>query len=279
MSHAVANSLQLSKTHYENFPVASMLMPRHLREPVALIYAFARQADDFADEGDLDADARITLLTGYRQQLDRIAARQPCQDAFFDALAASLQQHQLPLAPLYDLLDAFTQDVTKIRYAHFDELLDYCRRSANPVGRLMLHLYGAATPENLAYSDNICSALQIINFLQDIAIDYRKDRIYLPQDELRRFGISEADIANGNTHAAWWQLMQFQIQRARRMLASGKPLGRVLQGRIGLEMRLIIAGGETILDKLQQGRGDVFNHRPVLRPWDWIIMLFKAATR
>jgi squalene synthase HpnC len=279
MFHAVTNSLHLSKTHYENFPVASVLMPRRLREPVALIYAFARQADDFADEDDIDAHTRIALLNGYRQQLDHIAAQQPCQDAFFDALAASLQQHQLPLAPLYDLLDAFTQDVTKTRYQHFDELLDYCRRSANPVGRLMLHLYDAATPENIAHSDNICSALQIINFLQDIAIDYQKNRIYLPQDELRQFGISEADIANGNTNAAWWQMMQFQIQRARQMLANGKPLGRILQGRIGLEMRLIIAGGETILDRLQQGRGDVFNHRPVLRSWDWINMLFKAFTR
>lgn len=278
MPQAVINSLNLSKTHYENFPVASILMPRRLREPVALIYAFARQADDFADEGDLDADTRIALLNGYRQQLDNIAAQRPCQDAFFDTLAASLRQHQLPLAPLYDLLDAFTQDVTKNRYADFDELLQYCQRSANPVGSLMLHLYGAATPQNIAYSDNICSALQIINFLQDVAIDYQKNRIYLPVDELRQFGISEADISNGNISAAWQQMMQFQIQRAQALLASGKPLGRVLQGRIGLEMRLIIAGGETILAKLHQIHGDVFNHRPILRPWDWINMLFNAFT-
>lgn len=278
MPQAAADSLRLSKTHYENFPVASLLMPRRLRKPVALIYAFARQADDFADEGDMDANTRIALLNDYRQQLDRIAANQPCDDDFFDMLAASLRQHQTPLEPLYDLLDAFSQDVTKNRYANFGELLDYCTRSANPVGKLMLHLYGAATPQNIVYSNHICSALQIINFLQDVAIDYQKNRIYLPLDELRQFGISEADIASGQPHPVWWLMMQFQIQRARALLTSGKPLGHILPGRIGLEMRLIIAGGETILAKLQHVRGDVFNHRPTLRPWDWITMLFKAFT-
>lgn len=278
MPQAVADSLRLSKTHYENFPVASLLMPRRLREPVALIYAFARQADDFADEGDWDADTRIALLNGYRRQLDHIAAHQSCGNDFFDALAASLRQHQLPLEPLYDLLNAFTQDVTKNRYADFGELLDYCTRSANPVGVLMLHLYGAATPQNIAHSNNICSALQIINFLQDVAIDYQKNRIYLPLDELRQFGISAADIASGQSHRAWWPMMQFQIERAQALLGSGKPLGRTLQGCIGLEMRLIIAGGETILTKLHQAQGDVFNHRPILRPWNWINMLFKAFT-
>jgi squalene synthase HpnC len=277
MPSTVTDSLNLSKTHYENFPVASVLMPKRLREPVQLIYAFARQADDFADEGNHDAATRIAWLDGYRRQLDRISDGQPIQDAFFNHLAASLKAHNLPLQPLYDLLDAFTQDVTKTRYASIDELLDYCQRSANPVGRLMLHLYGAATAENISYSDHICSALQIINFLQDVAIDYRKNRIYLPQDDLQRFNISEQDIANSHFSADWEQMMAFQIQRAQDMLESGKPLGRVLKGRIGLEMRLIIAGGETILGKLRQRRGDIFNHRPVLRPWDWANMLFKAV--
>lgn len=276
MSSAVTESLALSQSHYENFPVASIFMPRRLRKPVALIYAFARQADDFADEGELDDGTRLALLNGYRQQLDNIAVHQPCNNALFDALAAALQRHHLPITPLYDLLDAFSQDVTKHRYDDFGQLLDYCRRSANPVGCLMLHLYDAATPQNMAYSDSICSALQIINFLQDVAIDYQKNRIYLPQDDLKRFGISEQDIASGSASPAWQQMMLFQIERAQNMLNQGKPLGRVLRGRIGLEMRLIIAGGETILRKLRQQHGDIFNHRPVLQPWDWLTMLFKA---
>ncbi len=265
--------------HYENFPVASVLMPRELRHPVMLIYAFARRADDFADEGDLTGEQRLALLAGYRQQLDLIAAGQASSDEFFNALSAMVTAHQLPLQPFYDLLDAFAQDVTQTRYTDFAQLMDYCRRSANPVGRLMLHLYRQVTPQNLEYADAICSALQIINFLQDVVIDYRKDRIYLPQDELQRFHVPETQIANNDAGANWWPLMQFQIERARQLLHAGKPLGRILQGRIGLEMRTIIAGGDTILDKLTACRGDIFLHRPTLNAWNWISMLYRALSK
>jgi squalene synthase HpnC len=265
--------------HYENFPVASFLMPRELRHPVMLIYAFARRADDFADEGDLSGEQRLALLAGYRLQLDLIAARQASSDPFFNALSAMVTARQLPLQPFYDLLEAFAQDVTQARYADFAQLMDYCRRSASPVGRLMLHLYQQVTPQNVEYADAICSALQIINFLQDVAIDYRKDRIYLPQDELQRFHVSETQIANNDAAAEWWPLMRFQIERARHMLHSGKPLGNILQGRIGLEMRTIIAGGETILDKLTACRGDIFQHRPTLNAWNWISMLYRALSK
>jgi phytoene/squalene synthetase len=143
----------------------------------------------------------------------------------------------------------------------------------------MLHLYRQATPQNIEYADAICSALQIINFLQDVAIDYRKDRIYLPQDELQHFHVPETQIANNDASGEWWTLMQFQIDRARAMLQSGKPLGTILQGRIGLEMRTIIAGGETILDKLTACRGDIFQHRPTLNAWSWISMLYRALSK
>jgi squalene synthase HpnC len=262
--------------HYENFPVASFLMPGALRQPVMLIYSFARQADDFADEGELSAEQRLALLAGYRRQLDLIAAGQPSNDRFFIDLSVMIAARQLPLQPFYDLLDAFSQDVTQARYSDFEQLLSYCRRSANPVGRLMLHLYERVTPQNIEYADAICSALQIINFLQDIAIDYRKNRIYLPQDELQRFHVTETQLANNDAGDAWWPLMQFQIARTRSMLHSGKPLGRILPGRIGLEMRTIIAGGETILDKLSACRGDIFRHRPTLNIWNWISMLYRA---
>jgi squalene synthase HpnC len=265
--------------HYENFPVASFLMPRELRHPVMLIYTFARRADDFADEGDLSGEERLALLVGYRRQLDMIAAEQPSNDEFFHELSVMIAARQLPLQPFYDLLDAFTQDVTQTRYTDFEQLLDYCRRSANPVGHLMLHLYRQATPQNIEYADAICSALQIINFLQDVAIDYRKDRIYLPQNELQRFHVPETQIANNDISGEWWALMRFQIDRARAMLHAGKPLGHILQGRIGLEMRTIIAGGETILDKLTACRGDIFQHRPTLNAWNWISMLYRALSK
>jgi squalene synthase HpnC len=266
----------MTTQHYENFPVASVLLPRKLRRPVGLIYAFARQADDFADEGDLEPAQRLELLNGFRTELDRIGAGKAPDKPLFQDLAAMIAEFRLPLEPFYDLLDAFSQDVVKTRYASFGEVMDYCRRSANPVGRLLLHLYGAAEPRNLAYSDAICSSLQLINFLQDVAIDYRKDRIYLPQDEMEKFRISEAQIARSDSSGTWGMFMLSQIERTRKLLQAGAPLGRILPGRIGLEMRMIIMGGESILRKLHKSQGDVFNHRPVLKPGDWAYMLYRS---
>lgn len=267
----------MTDQHYENFPVASILLPRHLRRPVSIIYTFARQADDFADEGDLDSATRLALLDGFRVELHRITAGSAPETELFTQLAEIVAQYQLPVQLFHDLLDAFSQDVRKKRYAHFGELMDYCRRSANPVGRLLLHLYGATDRRNLAYSDAICSSLQLINFLQDVEIDYRKDRIYLPQDEMEKYRISEEQIARGDSSGAWSTFMLFQIERTRKLLQSGAPLGKILPGRIGLEMRMIIMGGESILRKLHKSRGDVFNQRPVLKTRDWAYMFYRSV--
>ena len=263
--------------HYENFPVASVLLPKRLRRPVEIIYHFARQADDFADEGDISNEERLAKLDAFRAELNRIANGEAPQTPLFCDVASIVAEFHLPLQLLHDLLDAFSQDVVKKRYANFDEVLDYCRRSANPVGRLLLHLYEEATPQNLAYSDAICTSLQLINFWQDVKKDYAIKRIYLPLDEMAQYGISEEHIAQGRVDAAWQALMKFQCARARGMMRSGAPLGSILSGRIGLEMRLIIAGGLRILDKLDAVDYDMFNRRPVLKPWDWVIMLLKSA--
>jgi len=272
-------SLALANAHYENFPVASILLPMRLRMPIGLIYSFARQADDFADEGDLSSAQRVALLDSFKQELDLIRAKVAPKTPFFITLQAMIQTHQLPLMPFYDLLDAFSQDVVKSRYENFDEVMDYCRRSANPIGRLILHLYGAVTPGNIGYSDAICSSLQIINFLQDVTIDYKKDRIYFPLDEMQKYNITESQIANGDISGAWSSFMELEINRARNLLQSGAPLGLVLPGRFGLEMRTIIAGGERILNKLSKSRGDMFHQRPVLKLGDWAMMLYKAALK
>ncbi len=263
--------------HYENFPVASWVLPSRLRRPVELVYWFARRADDFADEGDAPAAERLRQLADFGRELDRIEAGTPSDTPLFQALAPVIREHRLPIGLFRDLLSAFSQDVTKQRYADFGEVMDYCRRSANPVGRLLLHLYGETAPRSMAYSDGICSSLQLINFLQDIEIDYRKDRIYLPQDEMTKFRITESQIARGDASGTWWPFMQFEIERARKLLQSGAPLGLALPGRIGLEMRTIIAGGETILRKLHQAKGDMYTQRPRLKPWDWARMLLKAV--
>jgi phytoene synthase len=263
--------------HYENFPVASVLLPAPLREPVAAIYAFARSADDFADEGRLPAEERLRLLDGYRAELDAVAAGRPSGHPIFRRLAPVITEYQLPPQLFRDLLEAFTQDVTKTRYANYAELLDYCRRSADPVGRLLLHLFGAATPEKLKRSDGICSALQLINHWQDVAVDWQKPRVYLPQDDLARFGVGEEQIAAGRCDDAWRALMRFQVDRARALMLEGAPLGRDLPGRIGLEIRAIVAGGLRILDKIEAVNYDVFRRRPVLEKPDWARILWRAA--
>src|SRR5712692_9647608 len=256
---------RVSVGHYENFPVASLLLPVRLREPVGVIYRFARGADDIADEGDDAAQTRLEKLKDYRTQLEA-----PSE------VASLIRRRDLPVELFEDLLDAFTQDVTKKRYANFPELLDYCRRSANPVGRLLLHLFKRTTDSDLACSDAICSALQLVNFWQDVEIDYAKGRIYLPQDEMARHDVTEQHILNKKCDEAWRELMRFQVERTRQLMLSGKALGRALPGRVGLEIRATIQGGLRILKKIENADYDVFRRRPVLRGFDWPLLLARA---
>lgn len=266
--------------HYENFPVASLLLPAAMRRPISIVYRFARSADDFADEGDLVAEERLQLLDGYRTELRRIEQGQAATTPLFQDLQREvISAHQVPIELFQHLLDAFSQDVVKTRYANFDELLHYCARSADPVGRIVLHLAGQATPANLTQSDAICSALQLINFWQDVAIDWQKERIYLPQDDMQRFGVNAADIAAGGVSPNWWPLMQFQLNRTHALLARGAPLAHRLPGRLGLEIRLTVHGGAKVLTKLREAQGDVFRHRPKLSKFDWLGLLAKALLR
>ena len=266
----------MSVDHYENFPVASLLLPARLRYPVTQIYRFARAADDLADEGNLTPACRLNELAEFDRELVRIAKNEPPGSLLFAELGPVIREHALPLQLFHDLLSAFAQDVVKKSYANFHDLLDYCRRSANPVGRLLLKLYEADTPQNHLWSDEICTSLQIINFLQDIKIDYGIGRIYMPEDEMARFGVTSAQIAAADTGGAWRTFMHFQIDRARKMLWNGAPLGRTLRGRIGLEMRMIVAGGDRILSKIEAAQCDVFAHRPTLRSYDWMLMLMRT---
>ena len=264
--------------HYENFPVASLLVPAKLRRPIEVIYRFARSADDIADEGDASAEDRLADLAAYRAELGRISAGTRPQTPLFVDLAAVIERHALPIELFNDLLDAFAQDVVKKRYADYPELMDYCRRSANPVGRLVLHLFGRTEAEHLAQSDCICSALQLINFWQDVAVDWQKDRVYIPQTDLPHFRVSEADIAAGRWSANWAALMDFEIDRAQALMRRGAPLVRALPGRLGWEIRLTVQGGLRILERLRQVRGDVFTRRPKLGKWDWLLLAGRSIT-
>lgn len=266
----------MSIDHYENFPVASVLLPARLRPAVQAIYAFARTADDIADEGNASAEQRLQQLQAFETALERIEKKIPSEDVLFQALEQTIVAYDLPLQPFYDLLSAFKQDVVTTRYRQFNELLDYCRRSANPVGSLMLHLYGQASAQNVRDSDAICSALQLINFWQDVAVDWQKARIYLPLDDLQRFGVSESQIANGTANPDWQRLMAFQVQRARSMMSAAAPLALRLPGRIGWELRLVIQGGLRILEKLEASQYDMFRHRPKLNKMDWLLLAWRA---
>jgi phytoene synthase len=266
----------VSVGHYENFPVASLLLPRELRAPVAVIYRFARTADDYADEGNDPANVRLAKLQEFRLELQGIESGKPAGSPLFADLARIIEEHRLPIGLFHDLLDAFSQDVVKNRYANFAEVLDYCRRSANPVGRLLLHLFGKNSPENCEYSDRICSALQLINFWQDVEVDFRKQRIYLPQDELRRFGVTETQIAERRCDAAFQDLLRFQSERARAMMLEGVPLLERLDGRFKLEIAVTVQGGLRILEKLAGANYDMFRHRPAHRWVDWPILLLRA---
>ncbi|HEY8099376.1 MAG TPA: squalene synthase HpnC [Burkholderiaceae bacterium] len=266
----------MSVEHYENFPVASILLPRKLRPAVEAIYAFARSADDLADEGDATPEARLAALNAYESTLDQIQNRQPADNNLFKTLANIVHAYDLPLQPFRNLLSAFKQDVVTKRYPTYEAMLDYCSRSANPVGNLMLRLYGQADAQNLCDSDAICSALQIINFWQDIAIDWQKDRIYLPLEDLARFGVTEKHLVDGQVDACWRALMVFEIKRVRELMLSGAPLALRLRGRIGWELRLVIQGGLRILERIEAVDYDVFNQRPQLRKTDWLLMAWRA---
>lgn len=268
----------MARSHYENFPVASRFAPARFRYPIAVVYAFARSADDFADEGDLAPRERLEKLDDYRERLRRLGDDRGGDHPIFVALHDVVSRHRLPLQLFHDLLTAFTMDVTKRRYEHFSEVLGYCRYSANPVGRLLLHLYDKAGETNLERSDDICTALQLINFLQDIQQDLREsDRIYLPLDEMARHGVSEADIREGGNPTAMKKLTEAQLDRIEAMLKRGAPLGRALPGRAGFELRLTLAGAERIVSHLRT------HHDPYARPrltrGDWLRMLWQALIR
>ena len=260
----------MSAGHYENFPVASLLVPQRLRPAILAVYRFARMADDFADEGDAAPVERLAALDRFEAALDAIEVGSPPSTPPFPELAAAIARHGMAVAPFRDLLSAFRQDVTTTRYPSAAALFDYCRRSANPIGRLMLRIFDADAPANLAASDAICTALQLINFWQDVAADWAKGRVYLPTEDLDRFGVTESHIAEARCDSAWSALMAFESARARALLDAGRPLTDVLPWRLRLEISGVLAGGHRILDGIDATGGDVFRGSPRLSASDWI---------
>ena len=272
---------RLAKSHYENFPVGSVLVPAGLRKHFYSIYAFARTADDFADEAyneEHSEQERLDLLEEWREML-RAAYGGRATHPVFIALAETIARFELPISLFEDLLTAFAQDVIVRRYQSFDQVLDYCRRSANPVGRLILLLFGYDEQQLHAWSDDICTALQLANHWQDVRVDLEKDRIYLPSEDLERFGVAESELRSLCAGEAFRRLMNLEVDRARVLFTRGKPLCTSVGGRLGLELRAVWLGGSHILDQIEQNGYDVLTRRPVITSTDKLRILWRAAKK
>ncbi len=270
-------------THYENFPVASVLCPPHLRPAVAAIYWFARTADDIADEGSATAAERLADLAAYRADLAAVAVGRAPSDRWpqvFAPLRAAIDKFSLPEPLLAALLSAFAQDVVRTRdgagYADRTELLDYCNRSANPVGRLLLHLYGVNEAQALAQSDCICSALQLINFWQDLSQDLPRGRYYLPRDDCAVHGVTQQELLTLRQTPQAARLVESEVLWTRELMARGAPLVHKLPGRAGWELRLVVQGGLRILDRIAAEGYESLRVRPKLRKRDGPVMLWRA---
>jgi squalene synthase HpnC len=265
--------------HYENFPVASFLCPPALRPAIMAIYWFARTADDLADEGDAAPAARLADLAAYRTDLAACSEGQPTSARWasvFTPLRSVIEQHSLPVDLLADLLSAFEQDVSKTRYASQAELLDYCRRSANPVGRLLLHLYQVSDARSLAQSDCICTALQLINFWQDLGIDIPRGRIYLPEDGFAQHGVDERQLLQREVNPATTALVAANVAWATALMQRGAPLVKRVPGRAGWELRLVVQGGLRIAEKIKLLNFATLQQRPTLNAWDGFVMVWRA---
>ena len=280
VARAYAACERLAREHYENFPVASRLLPARMQPHIAAIYAFARTADDFADEGDRDPAARLRDLDAWSSRLHAAAAGSPIAGTdghVFVALADTIARFALPVALFDDLLDAFRQDVTTKRYDSWADVLGYCRRSADPVGRLVLRVAGYADPRLDAWSDAICTALQLTNFWQDLDGDWRKGRLYVPRDLASTAGAREEDLARGEITAAWRTALGECARRTRALFDAGRPVCDAVRGRLRWELRATWLGGTRILERLERSRFDVFRARPSLSAADAPIVLWRLA--
>ena len=278
-SHASRLEPSTGVSHYENFPVASFLCPPRLRPAISAIYWFARTADDIADEGNALPQARLADLAAYRDDLSTCMAGRAASPRWtdvFENLQPVIQQFALPEDLLSDLLSAFEQDVYTTRYASGAELLDYCRRSANPVGRLLLRLYGIHDAEALQQSDCICTALQLVNFWQDLSVDIPRGRIYLPAENWVKHGVTEAQLLSLQVNPATTALVAAHVGWAVALMQQGAPLVKKVPGRAGWELRLVVQGGLRIAEKIRQLDFATLRQRPKINAWDGVVMVWRA---
>jgi squalene synthase HpnC len=281
MNHLAAvykESIEFAKAHYENFPVVSFLIKKDLRKHIAVIYRFSRTADDMADEGSFTSEERLEMLNSFEEKLAS-SINGNFTNSFEEALYHTINDRNLTPEYFFNLLTAFKQDVCKKRYENFDNLLAYCRNSANPVGRLVLELHGIRNDKAFYLSDKICTALQLTNFYQDTLIDFEKGRIYYPLDEMERFGADEKlfDLRQNNLNLN--KLLEFNIRRTGKFFEEGKELIDYLNGSLKLEIRWTILGGEAVLRKIEDNNYNIFQERPSLTKKDFILLFLKSLIK
>ena len=269
---------RVAREHYENFPIASLILPRQKRRYIASIYAFARAADDFADEGSLSPGDRLAKLDAWEEQLYACYAGR-ADHPIFIALAETAARTGIPRDLPAALLTAFRMDVTQHRYQNFRELLRYCENSANPVGRIVLHLFGADNASTRSLSDHVCTALQLANFWQDVAVDLARGRIYIPLEDFDRFEYTEIELDGKIVDDRFRNLMQFQIQRTRELFRAGAPLLAAVGQPLRFELALTLGGGDAVLSKIETLKYDVLNHRPSLSVGSKLAILATTVMR
>lgn len=275
LENAYKNSLTFAKSHYENFPVVLFTIPKEIRKHIAVVYQFARQADDIADEGNFATETRLEKLNEYENDFNLSLNGTPKND-FWLALKNTIEKFSIEEKLFLDLISAFKQDVIKNRYETFEELLDYCSRSANPVGRILLKIFNVNNIEAITASDKICTALQLTNFYQDISIDILKNRIYLPKEKMKLFGVEEQQIKNKIADEKFKRLLKTLLEESKIMFEEGKNILRYIPINFQLQMKMTILGGEKILEKISLIDYDVFNKRPKLSKKDFAIILLNG---
>lgn len=278
LTSAYSKALLFTKSHYENFPVVSLFIPKKLRKHIAVVYQFARQADDIADEGEINCELRIENLELFENTFSK-SLEGKFQNDFWLALYNTIHEYNLTPKYFFDLLSAFKQDISKTRYNSFDEVLNYCERSANPVGRIVLEFFNVRDIESIRYSDAICTALQLTNFYQDVSIDIKKDRIYIPIDEIERFGVKLNQFELKQNNPNFEQLLKFQVGRTKDYFSIGRNLFSRLPKKLEKQIKATVLGGEKILEKIEKINFNVLIHRPKLSKIDYMNILLKALIK
>jgi len=277
LNKSILNNVELGKfsKHYENFPVVSFLIPHNKKNVIRLIYWFARTADDFADEGNISPEQRMILLNEFENEF-LVSLKNQSKIIYLNLLSKEIKLNNLDSNLFLNLLSAFKQDIVKSRYNHFSEILDYCTRSANPIGRLLLQLFGYQSNKIFSLSDKICTSLQLINFIQDTKIDISRNRLYYPLDELVSYKVSESDLLNLKMNDDLKKLIKFNVDRAREIMNQGKELTKKLKGKFTVEIRWTILGGEEILKKIEKIDFNVVAIRPTISKLDYAKIFIRS---